>query len=111
MVVILLSGFWVSRLGQPYRTLPFTVHKLAGLGIGVLLGVIVYHAHKATPLGAAEIAAIVVTILCFVGTVVAGGVLSAAKEVPAFVLRLHQIIPALTVLSTAATLYLLLRGN
>jgi hypothetical protein len=111
MVVILLSGLWVSGSGKPYSTFPFTIHKLAGLAVGVLLGVIVYHANEVAPLGAVEIAAIVVTVLCFVGTVVAGGVLSVAKETPAIVLRLHQIIPVLAVLSTAGTLYLLLSGK
>ena len=111
LVVIFLSGLWVSRLGKPYSTLPFTIHKLAGLAVGVLLAVIVYQSHKVAPLGAAGIAAIVVTVLCFIGIVVAGGFLSIAKEAPAVVLRLHQIIPVLTVVSTAGMLYLLLRGT
>lgn len=111
LVGILLSGLWVTRLGKPYSTLPFTVHKLAGLAVGVLLAVIVYQSYKVAPLGAAEITAVVVTVLCFIGTVVAGGYLSVAEEAPAVVLRLHQIIPVLTVLSTAGLLYLLLRGT
>jgi len=111
LVVIVLSGFWVSGPGKPYRTLPFTIHKLAGLATGVLLAIIVYQTHKAAPLGVADIAAIAVTVLCFVGIVVAGGVLSVAKEAPAFVLKLHQILPVLAVLSTAGTLYLLLSGK
>ena len=108
---IVLSGLWVSGLGKPYSTFPFTVHKLAGLAIGVLLGVIVYQTHQIDPLGAAEIAGIVITVLLFAGTVVAGGFLSVAKEAPALVLKLHQIIPVLTVLSTAGLLYLLLWGR
>jgi len=111
MVVILLSGFWVSGSGKPYSTFPFTIHKLAGLAVGVLLGVIVYHAHKVAPLGTTEIVAIAITVLCFVGIVVAGGVLSVAKEAPPVVLRSHQIIPVLAVLSAAGTLYLLLSGK
>lgn len=111
MVVILLSGLWVSRSGKPYSTFPFTIHKLAGLAVGVLLGLIVYQTHKVAPLGAAETTAIVVTVLCFVGTVAAGGVLSVAKEAPAMVLRSHQIMPVLAVLSSAGTLYLLLSGK
>jgi hypothetical protein len=110
-VLIFLSGLWVSRSGKPYNTLPFTIHKLAGLAAGVLLAVIVYQAHQAAPLGAAQITAIAVTVLFFAGTVVAGALLSVDKPMPAVVLKLHQIIPVLTVLSTAGTLYLLLRGR
>lgn len=110
-VLILLSGLWVSGSGRPYSTFPFTIHKLVGLAAGVLLAVIVYQTHRVAPLGLIEIAAIVVTVLFFVGTVAAGALLSIDKSMPAIVLKLHQILPVLTVLSTAATLYLLLRGR
>lgn len=110
-VLILLSGFWVSGAGKPYKTFPFAIHKLAGLAAGILLGVIVYRTHQASPLGPIEIAAIVVTVLCFLGTVVAGSLLSIDESAPGIVLRLHQIIPVLTVLSTVGTLYLVLGGK
>jgi hypothetical protein len=89
----------------------FTIHKLVGLAVGVLLAVMVHQTHKAAPLDLVEIAAIVITILFFIGTVAAGGLLSIDMEVPAFVRKLHQVMPVLTVLSTAGTLYLLLRGR
>jgi hypothetical protein len=110
-VFIFLSGLWVSGSGKPYNTLPFTIHKLVGLAAGVFLAVIVYKTHQVAPLGAAEIAAIVVTVLCSAGTVAAGGLLSIDKQAPAVVLKLHQVLPALTVLSTAGTLYLLLSSK
>ncbi len=110
-VLIFLSGIWLSHLGKPYSTGVFTVHKLVGLAVGVLLAVMVYQTHKATPFDPVEISAIVVTVLFFFGTVVAGGLLSIDLEVPAFVRKLHQVIPVLTVLSTTGTLYLLLRGG
>lgn len=109
-VLILLSGIWLSRGGKPYGTGIFTIHKLVGLAVGVLLAVMVYQTNKATALGLSQIAAIVVTVLFFIGTVVAGGLLSIDMEVPGVVRRLHQILPALTVLSTAGTLWLLLHG-
>jgi hypothetical protein len=110
-VLIFLSGLWVSGSGKPYNTLPFTVHKLVGLAAGVFLVVIVYQTHQAAPLGLPEIAALVVTVACFAGTVAAGALLSIDKQVPAVVLRLHQVVPVLTVLFTAGTLYLLLSGK
>jgi hypothetical protein len=110
-VLILLSGFWVSYSGKPYSTAPFTVHKLVGLAAGILLAVIVYQTHQVAPLGLLQIAAIVVTVLFFVGTVAAGALLSIDKPMPGVVLKLHQFLPVLTLLSTASTLYLLLRGR
>ena len=107
-VLIILSGIWLSHLGKPYNTGVFAVHKLVGVAVGVLLGVMVFQAHKATPLDMVQIVAIVITVLLFIGTVAAGSLLSIDLEVPAFVQRLHQFLPVLTALSTAATLYLLL---
>ena len=108
-VLIILSGIWLSHLGKPYNTGVFAVHKLVGVAVGVLLGVMVFQAHKATPLDVVQIAAIVITVLFFIGTVAAGSLLSIDLEVPAFVQKLHLFLPVLTALSTAATLYLLLR--
>jgi heme A synthase len=81
------------------------------VAVGVLLGVIVQRTHRTDRLGGVEIAAVAVTALFFVGTVASGGVLSIDMAVPAIVEKLHEALPALTVLSTAGTLYLLLRGK
>jgi hypothetical protein len=108
LVLLLLSGFWTTRAGKPYRTLPFTIHKLAGLAAGILLAVIIYKTHQVAPLCALEIAAIAITALFFLGTVAAGALLSANEQAPTAILRLHQILPVLSLLSTAVTLYLLL---
>ena len=110
-LLIFLSGIWVSRSGKPYSTAPFTIHKLAGLAVGVLLALIVYRTYQVAPLGLLDIAAVVITVLFFVGAVVVGALLSIDKPMPAVVLRLHQILPVLALLSTAGTLYLLLRGR
>jgi len=50
----------------------------------------------------------VVTVLLFVGTVAAGGLLSIDKPIPVAVAMIHQWFPYLIVFSTAVTLYLLL---
>jgi hypothetical protein len=110
-ILIILSGIWLSHLGKPYNTGVFAVHKLVGVAVGILLGVMVYQAHKATPLVPVQIAAIAITVLAFIGTVAPGALLSIDLEAPAFVQKLHQFLPVLTVLSTAGTLYLLLRGR
>ena len=111
LVIVLLSGLWTSRAGKPYKTLPFAIHKLAGLAAGILLAVIVYKSHQAAPLGPAEIAAVAVTVLFFLGTVVVGGLLSVNEQAATLVLRLHQVLPVLSLLSAAGTLYLLLWGG
>ena len=105
---VFLSGIWLSRTGRPLNVGISTVHKLISLAAGVFLLVTIYQRNQVVPLSASEWITIVVTGLCFLGTVVSGGLLSSDKPMPVAVLRVHQVVPVLTVLSTAATLYLLL---
>jgi len=78
------------------------------LAAGIFLIVTVYQSHRITALDSTEIMAIVVTVLLFVGTVAAGGLLSIDKPIPVAVAMIHQWFPYLIVFSTAVTLYLLL---
>jgi hypothetical protein len=107
-VFIFLSGYWLSRSGKPYSAIIFNIHKLIGLAAGVFLIVTVYQIHRVAPLGPAEIIAIVVTVLFFIGVVAAGGLLSIDKPMPVIVSMMHKLLPYVAVLSTAVTLYLLL---
>jgi hypothetical protein len=106
---IFLSGFWLSHSGRPYSVIILTIHKLIALAAVVWLGITVYQVNQAAKLSALESLAVVVTGLFFLGTIVSGGLLSTDKTMPGVILRLHQITPYLTVLSTTATLYLLSR--
>jgi hypothetical protein len=107
-VFIFLSGYWLSRSGKPYSAIVFNIHKLVGLAIGVFLIMTVRQVHQVAPLGLADIIAIVVTVLLFVGVVAAGGLLSVDKPMPVAVSMVHKLLPYVAVLSTAVTLYLLL---
>ena len=114
---IFLSGFWLSRSGKPYSSIIFNIHKLIGLAAGVFLIMTVYRTHQLAPLSPVEITAIVITVLIFVGTVAAGGLVSADaavglesinQPIRAAISMMHKLLLYLAVLSTAATLYLLL---
>ena len=104
---IFLSGIWLSRSGKPLNGVILTIHKLIGLAFGVLIIITLYRMNQVGALDAVEWAAVIVTGLLFVGTVVFGGLLSTGKPMPAVVLRLHQVMSVLTVLATAAGLYFL----
>jgi len=107
-LAIFVTGYRLSSAGKPYNALLFNFHKLIGLATGVFLGLIVYRAHQAAPLEALTIAVVAVTIVFAIATVAAGGLLSVAKPMPAFVGLVHKVFPYLTVASAAVMLYLLL---
>ena len=105
---VFLSGIWLSRTGRPLNVGISTVHKLISLAAGIFLLITIYQRSRLVPLNATEWITIVVTGLCFLGTVASGGFLSSDNPRPVAVLRIHQILPVLTLLFSGATLYLLL---
>jgi hypothetical protein len=107
-LVIFLSGIWLSRTGRPLHVGISTAHKLISLAAGIFLPVTVYQRNKVLPLSGVEWIAFVITGFCFLGDVASGGALSFERPMPVAVLRVHQIVPVLTALSSGILLYLLL---
>jgi hypothetical protein len=107
-LLIFLSGIWLSRSGKPLNNIILTIHKLISLAAAVFLVVTIYQTNQVATLSGIEAIAAGVTGLLFLGTGIAGGLLSTDKPVPAAISWMHRITPFLTVLSTAVTLYLLL---
>ena len=107
-VCILLSGFWLHRLGRPTNSFVLTIHKLISVATVVYLAINIYRIHQVAPLSQLEIVVSVVALVLFVVMIATGGLLSVVKEMPAFVHAVHQFTPYLVILSTSATLYLLL---
>jgi hypothetical protein len=114
---ILLSGFWVSRSGKPYNSLIFNIHKLIGLAAGIYLIRTVYLTNQATSLKAAQWTSIVITVLLFLITVAAGGLLSIldagnlqslSQPTRTAVSLVHKFSPYVIFVSTGVTLFLLL---
>jgi ABC-type multidrug transport system permease subunit len=107
-IFIFLSGFGLRRSGKPYNALLFNIHKLIGVGTLFYLFLMVRQVHRLAPLAQNEITAAVVTGLCFVVTIIAGGLVSIERPMPAAVKWTHKLMPYLTLLSSAATLTLLI---
>lgn len=109
--LIFIFGFWLSRSGKPYNGLLFNIHKLIALGALVYLTVTIYKVHQAQPLGSVQITASAVTAACFLVTILTGGLGSLEKAMPAILLKIHRVAPYMTLLSSAASLYLVFGGG
>jgi hypothetical protein len=101
-------GYWVSNLGKPYNGILFNIHKLIALAVVVLFFINLFRMNRVAKLGPTGTIGGVVTGLFFVALFATGALLSIDKPMPTIVLRLHEVAPYLSVLSTAVTLYLLL---
>ena len=114
-LVILLSGYGLSRSGKPYGTLVFAIHKLVAVAAIATLGVTVFRMNRAGTLTSAGLISAIVSGVFFLGTMATGGALSVEagtqvtmpSTVSAIVHKLHQVTPYLTVLSTAVALFFL----
>ena len=104
---IFAAGYWLSHSGKSYSVLILTAHKLISLAAVVFLVITMIQSNRVAALNAIELTAGVITGLFFLSLIITGGLLSSDKQMPAVVLKLHQLAPYLTVLSTAVTLYLL----
>jgi len=107
-LLIFLSGLWLSHSGKPLNVIILTIHKLISVAAIVFLVITIYRINQAATLSMIGLTACVVTGLFFLGTIIAGGLLSTGKPMPAAILTMHQITPFLTVFSTSVTLYLVL---
>lgn len=105
------SSKGLHHSGKPYHVVVFTIHKLIALGAVAFLTVLVYQTKQTTPLSSAQIAAGAVAAACFVALIITGGLLSVEKNMPLFVLKIHQILPYLSLLSIGMTFYLLFIRN
>jgi hypothetical protein len=106
-LVIFPSGYWLARLGKPYNGLLLNVHKLVALAAVVFLVITVNQVRKSALFGLVEMAVLAITALCFAGAIVSGGLVSIPRPMPIAASVLHKLLPYLTFLSTAGTLYLM----
>lgn len=106
-VAIIGTGFWMSSSGKPFNTAIFTLHKLISLAALAIMIVVTVKTSKASGLNGYALTGVIATGFLFLGTMVTGGMLSVDKVMPSIVLRLHQILPFVTTISSGLTLFLL----
>ena len=100
-------GYWLSRMGKPYSNLLVTIHKLAGLGVGIYLVTSVYRTHQAAGLAPLQITLVVLDALLFIALVATGSLLTAEQAMPPIVTTLHKVLPYLAVVITGVLIYVL----
>jgi hypothetical protein len=107
-LITLASGFAVSHGGKPYNAGLFTIHKFAALATVILLIITVKQLWSGGDARALlELGLTIVSGLLFLALFVTGAILSIKNQLPAPVLRIHQIAPLLSAAASAIALYLL----
>jgi len=108
----LISGVWLSQSGKPLNMAIVTVHKLIALATVIVISVNIYHLYRALEFRTfIELVVIAVTGLLIIALFISGAFLSLGKSLPEAILRVHQVVPLLTLASSAMTIYLLVSSK
>jgi len=108
----LISGVWLSHSGKPLNMAIVTVHKLIALATVIVISVNIYHLYRALEFRTfIELVVIAVTGLLIIALFISGAFLSLGKSLPEAILRVHQVVPLLTLASSAMTIYLLVSSK
>ena len=109
LLLVFLSGFWLTKSGKPYSALLLNVHKLVSLAALALLVIAVIRSNQAASLSTLELTAAVVGGALFLGAIVSGGLASLDRPVSWVVLVMHRVAPFLALVAAVVTVVLLLR--
>jgi hypothetical protein len=112
-LLTLISGVIVSHSGRPLSVGLVTVHKLIAVGGIVLTGMAVNQLYETTD-GKLfiELGVIVITGILFLALIATGALLTREEmQLPEFILKIHQVAPLLVLVSSTASIYLLVRGK
>jgi hypothetical protein len=108
----LISGVIVSHSGRPLSVGLVTIHKLIAVATVVLIGMAVNQLYK-TGDGKVfiELSVTVITAVLFLALVATGALLTRDIQLPEAILKVHQVVPLLALVSSTTTVYLWARGN
>lgn len=111
LVLTLVSGVVLSSLGRPLNSVVFGLHKIIAMGTIILLGLTIKNQVPTADLQIQQIILIIIAGLLFLTLVVTGILLSFERPVPTAVLRIHQIVPWLTLVVSSVTAYFLVNSR
>lgn len=112
-LLTLLSGWIVSRAGKPQNIWLVSIHKLIAIGTVVILVMAVNQLLKTTD-GKTTLAitVMVLSAALFLALIASGAFLTREEmELPAFVLKIHQVAPLLALAGSSLTVFLLFQNN
>lgn len=112
-LLTLISGVIVSRSGKPLNIWLVTIHKLIAVAAVVFIYIAFNQLNKTADgkmfieFGLAVISAIFILALIATGALLT----REEMELPAFVLKIHQVAPLLALTFSSLTIYLLLQNK
>ena len=105
-LLTIASGIWLSKLGRPYSTLVFNMHKLIALGFMVFTFITSRAMFKEININSFMWILIVIAAISVITVLISGGILSIKEQVTAWLVMIHKISSALLLISLSGWFYL-----
>ena len=103
------SGVWLSKLGKPYGTLIFNVHKFVALGFIVYSFVVIKNLIKTIDTTTAMWFLILLSGVLILTLLATGGIVSASQEIKKALVVVHKISSILLLISLSGWYFLSLK--
>lgn len=109
----LISGMIISRSGKPLNTGQVTVHKLLAICAIVMVSLVMYQKLETMDnMAAVKLGAVIITAVLFLSLITTGALLTRQElQLPAVVLKIHQVASILSLITSPITVFLILRGR
>ncbi len=91
-VLVLISGYWVSRSGKPINQARMNVHKFIALGTAIFIGVILFQVLEGQKWTALETGMVIASGVVALAARLTGGLTSLAQTIPGAAF-LHEVNP------------------
>src|SRR6056297_430336 len=108
-IFILISGIWLSKLGKPYGTVLFTIHKLIALAFIVYVFILSNKLFKITEFNPVIWIFMFAAALSVVLIFTTGGILSNHEEVKNSLVTVHKISSGVLILSLTGWFFMALK--
>lgn len=106
-LLTIVFGFWLSKLGKPYRGALFTIHKLLALGAVVAAGVQMFRNLERTGTQVTLIILLVVAVVCVIALFASGALMSQDKLDYNLLRTIHRLAPIAFIVAIVLFLNLL----
>lgn len=108
-IFILISGIWLSKLGKPYGTILFTIHKLIALAFIIYVFIISKNLFKAMEINPVMWIFMVAAAISVIAIIATGGILSNQEEVKNSLVIVHKISSVVLLLSLTGWFFMALK--
>ena len=111
LLLIIVSGVWLYRIGKPYNGLLFNIHKLVALGAVILTVVRLYQSDPFSKYPVSVVLLIGLAVLSVISLFASGAVMSIQPEAKPVFQWLHGVSMLFVTGSFLAGLYLMYSGS